>query len=169
MATCERCGEENSDYAITCRQCGNYLKDEQKIKIITILLVVGAAVFAAYWGELSFFVGGIIPGVILILIGVKVAKVDFTSWLKLFQAAAVFSFLGVLSTKINLFSIVFIVALPVIIKFIYNTTWKKAIIAFLVVIGVVVILLVVAVVLAVIVYQWASQFPDISFLNEVVL
>ena len=159
MILCERCGEENSSYTLTCKKCGKYLRDEQTLKIITLILVIGAAALTAYWGELDTFVGGILSAMILLFIGVEVAKVDFTSFLKLFQASAAFAFLSILSTEIHsLLSIAIILALPFIIKIIYNTTWKKTIIAVIVYVIIAVILRVVAVVIAVIVYGWASQF-----------
>jgi hypothetical protein len=159
MAVCERCGEENPSYATTCRNCGKYFIDEQTIKIAAIVIAAGVGALTAYWGELDAFVGGVVTGLIVIYIGVRVARVDFTSFVKTFQAAVVWGFLGIVFTKTSsILSLGIILVLPITIKVIYNTTWKKAIVTCLVIFGVVLILFVVLVVIAVILFGWASQF-----------
>lgn len=89
-----------------------------------------------------------IIGSIFIYIGAKVAKIEDATFLKAFEAALIGAILALILGLITTWgSIIAFILVIAVIKFVYNTSWGKAFIAWLVYFIVLIIIVVIIVVI----------------------
>jgi hypothetical protein len=167
MVKCPKCESENPPYSTICRNCGARLIDKRFVQILLVALFIGVLFIAGYWGTPGTFVGGVIMGTILIYIGVKVAKIESGTLLEAFEAALIGTILVLLFGKVYGPSVIIAFVLVAgVIKFVYNTSWKKAVVAWIIYFVIMFIFFAASVIIAIIVYGWASQFTAEEIIQE---
>lgn len=99
-------------------------------------------------GQILTLIISAIIGAIFIHIGAKVARIADATFLKAFEAALIGAILAlILGLLTSWGSIIAFILVIAVIKFVYNTTWGKAFIAWLIYIIVIIIVIVIIVVL----------------------
>jgi len=136
------------------------LDEENRLLQVCIGAVfVAGLVITGYTGRLEQYIGNLIGAMILLFIGGKLTKIEKITFFKLFLAALVSTFLIVgLSAIHAIGTLIAVILMIAIIKYIFDTSWKKAIITWLLYFIVYFTFVIMSGIAAILFYNWASQY-----------
>jgi len=145
------------------------LNEEDRFVQIGIGAVcVAGLIITGYTGRLEQYIGNIIGAMILLFIGGKLAKIEKITFFTLFVTALSSTILIVAFSAVHVIgTLIAVVLMIAIIKYIFTISWKKAFITWILYFIVYFIFIIISVIATVLLYGWASSFQTEDILEGI--